>query len=53
MAVSPQMAVSPPSVSAGHVVCVVLLVLPVRSLVRLYLHLLTALLLCAGHQRAR
>lgn len=36
----------------GHVLCVVLLVLPVRSLVRLYLHLLTALLLCAGHQRA-
>ncbi|XP_042750422.1 RING finger protein 145-like, partial [Lagopus leucura] len=49
---SPQVAVSPPSLSAGHVVCVVLLVLPVRSLVRLYLHLLTALLLCAGHQRA-
>uniref|UniRef100_A0A8C9FPN9 TRC8-like N-terminal domain-containing protein n=1 Tax=Pavo cristatus TaxID=9049 RepID=A0A8C9FPN9_PAVCR len=42
----------PPSLSAGHVLCVVLLVLPVRSLVRLYLHLLTALLLCAGHQRA-
>ncbi|XP_047901592.2 RING finger protein 145-like isoform X1 [Anser cygnoides] len=36
----------------GHVLCVVLLVLPVRSLVKLYLHLLTALLLCAGHQAA-
>ncbi|XP_075355520.1 RING finger protein 145-like [Mycteria americana] len=37
----------------GHVLCVVLLVLPVRSLVKLYLHLLTALLLGAGHAAAR
>ncbi|XP_035167326.1 RING finger protein 145-like, partial [Oxyura jamaicensis] len=43
---------SHPLLSAGHVLCVVLLVLPVRSLVKLYLHLLTALLLCAGHQAA-
>ncbi|KAM7112005.1 RING finger protein 145-like isoform 1-T1 [Ciconia maguari] len=37
----------------GHVLCVVLLMLPVRSLVKLYLHLLTALLLGAGHAAAR
>ncbi|XP_062430455.1 RING finger protein 145-like isoform X2 [Rhea pennata] len=37
----------------GHVLCVVVLMLPVRSLVKLYLHLLTALLLSAGHQTAR
>ncbi|KAM6270179.1 RING finger protein 145-like isoform 2-T2 [Porphyrio hochstetteri] len=37
----------------GHVLCVVVLVLPVRSLVKLYLHLLTALLLGAGHAAAR
>ncbi|XP_075004405.1 RING finger protein 145-like isoform X5 [Calonectris borealis] len=37
----------------GHVLCVVVLVLPVRSLVKLYLHLLTALLLSAGHTAAR
>ncbi|KAM6401009.1 RING finger protein 145-like isoform 2-T2 [Pluvialis apricaria] len=37
----------------GHVLCVVVLMLPVRSLVKLYLHLLTALLLAAGHTAAR
>ncbi|XP_059673823.1 RING finger protein 145-like [Gavia stellata] len=37
----------------GHVLCVVVLMLPVRSLVKLYLHLLTALLLGAGHTAAR
>ncbi|XP_075609056.1 RING finger protein 145-like [Balearica regulorum gibbericeps] len=37
----------------GHVLCVVVLMLPVRSLVKLYLHLLTALLLGAGHAAAR
>lgn len=41
---------SPP---AGHVLCLVVLALPVRSLVKLYLHLLTALLLAAGHGAAR
>ncbi|XP_009882389.1 PREDICTED: RING finger protein 145-like [Charadrius vociferus] len=39
-------------VKRGHVLCVVVLVLPVRSLVKLYLHLLTALLLAAGHTAA-
>lgn len=38
---------------AGHVLCLVVLALPVRSLVKLYLHLLTALLLAAGHGAAR
>ncbi|NXK27668.1 RN145 protein, partial [Arenaria interpres] len=33
----------------GHLLCLVVLMLPVRSLVKLYLHLLTALLLAAGH----
>ncbi|XP_029862298.1 RING finger protein 145-like isoform X1 [Aquila chrysaetos chrysaetos] len=33
----------------GHLLCLVVLMLPVRSLVKLYLHLLTALLLGAGH----
>lgn len=42
-----------PATSAGHVLCVVVLMLPVRSLVKLYLHLLTALLLTAGHTAAR
>ncbi|NXW92020.1 RN145 protein, partial [Alopecoenas beccarii] len=37
----------------GHVLCLVVLALPVRSLVKLYLHLLTALLLAAGHRAAR
>ncbi|NXU57864.1 RN145 protein, partial [Turnix velox] len=37
----------------GHLLCLVLLVLPVRSLVKLYLHLLTALLLAMGHMAAR
>ncbi|KAM6206137.1 LOW QUALITY PROTEIN: RING finger protein 145-like [Sarcoramphus papa] len=37
----------------GHVLCLVVLMLPVRSLVKLYLHLLTALLLGAGHTVAR
>ncbi|NXO50859.1 RN145 protein, partial [Aramus guarauna] len=37
----------------GHMLCVVVLMLPVRSLVKLYLHLLTALLLGAGHAAAR
>ncbi|XP_055558997.1 RING finger protein 145-like isoform X3 [Falco cherrug] len=37
----------------GHLLCVVVLVLPVRSLVKLYLHLLTGLLLGVGHTVAR
>ncbi|XP_067154522.1 RING finger protein 145-like isoform X1 [Apteryx mantelli] len=37
----------------GHVLCVVMLMLPVRSLVKLYLYLLTVLLLSVGHQTAR
>ncbi|XP_050799285.1 RING finger protein 145-like isoform X26 [Gopherus flavomarginatus] len=37
----------------GHVLCVVVLLLPVRSLVRLYLYGLTLLLLFVGHQTAR
>ncbi|XP_074443205.1 RING finger protein 145-like isoform X1 [Larus michahellis] len=37
----------------GHLLCMVVLMLPVRSLVKLYLHLLTALLLAAGHMAAR
>ncbi|XP_044874840.1 RING finger protein 145-like isoform X2 [Mauremys mutica] len=36
-----------------HVLCVVVLLLPVRSLVRLYLYGLTLLLLFVGHQTAR
>lgn len=46
-------AISPPCPPPGHVLCVVVLMLPVRSLVKLYLHLLTALLLGAGHAAAR
>ncbi|XP_077157371.1 RING finger protein 145-like [Paroedura picta] len=38
---------------AGHLACVVLLLLPVRSLVKLYLYILTMLLLYVGHQTAR
>ncbi|XP_053114092.1 RING finger protein 145-like [Hemicordylus capensis] len=38
---------------AGHLACVVVLLLPVRFLVKLYLYLLTALLLYVGHQTAR
>ncbi|XP_015278224.1 PREDICTED: RING finger protein 145-like [Gekko japonicus] len=38
---------------AGHLVCVVVLLLPVRSLVKLYLYILTMLLLYVGHQTAR
>ncbi|XP_044284192.1 RING finger protein 145-like isoform X2 [Varanus komodoensis] len=34
---------------AGQTVCVALLLLPVRHLVKVYLHLLTLLLLCVGH----
>ncbi|NXF61698.1 RN145 protein, partial [Ciccaba nigrolineata] len=37
----------------GHLLSLVVLTLPVRSLVKLYLHLLTALLLGAGHTAAR
>ncbi|CAM5142234.1 unnamed protein product [Natator depressus] len=37
----------------GHVLCVGVLLLPVRSLVRLYLYGLTLLLLFVGHQTAR
>ncbi|XP_069653740.1 RING finger protein 145-like isoform X2 [Haliaeetus albicilla] len=37
----------------GHLLCLVVLMLPVRSLVKLYLHLLTVLLLGAGHTVAR
>ncbi|XP_067389652.1 RING finger protein 145-like [Emydura macquarii macquarii] len=37
----------------GHVLCVVVLLLSVRSLVRLYLYGLTLLLLYVGHQTAR
>ncbi|XP_069062037.1 RING finger protein 145-like isoform X1 [Pleurodeles waltl] len=39
--------------SAGHVMCVVLLMLPVRYLVKLYVYLLTLMLLYVGHQTAR
>uniref|UniRef100_A0A670IVQ7 RING finger protein 145-like n=1 Tax=Podarcis muralis TaxID=64176 RepID=A0A670IVQ7_PODMU len=38
---------------AGHLVCVVVLLLPVRTLVKLYLYILTALLLYVSHQTAR
>nr|XP_056711741.1 RING finger protein 145-like [Euleptes europaea] len=38
---------------AGHLVCVVVLLLPVRSLVKLYLYILTMLLLYVAHQTAR
>ncbi|XP_053258110.1 RING finger protein 145-like [Podarcis raffonei] len=38
---------------AGHLVCVVVLLLPVRMLVKLYLYILTALLLYVSHQTAR
>ncbi|XP_060103411.1 RING finger protein 145-like [Heteronotia binoei] len=38
---------------AGHLVCVVVLLLPVRTLVKLYLYVLTMLLLYVGHQTAR
>lgn len=34
---------------AGHLVCVVVLLLPVQSLVKLYLYILTVLLLYVGH----
>lgn len=34
----------------GHVVNVVVLVLPLRHIVNLYLHILAALLLYVGHQ---
>ncbi|XP_043400926.1 uncharacterized protein LOC102929557 isoform X5 [Chelonia mydas] len=37
----------------GHMLCVGVLLLPVRSLVRLYLYGLTLLLLFVGHQTAR
>ncbi|NXN91762.1 RN145 protein, partial [Rhinopomastus cyanomelas] len=37
----------------GHILCLVLLVLPLRSLVKLYLHLFTALLLAVAHMAAR
>ncbi|XP_030306365.1 RING finger protein 145 isoform X2 [Calypte anna] len=37
----------------GHLLSLVVLVLPVPALVQLYLHLLTALLLAAGHTAAR
>uniref|UniRef100_A0A8B9ZI14 RING finger protein 145 n=1 Tax=Anas platyrhynchos TaxID=8839 RepID=A0A8B9ZI14_ANAPL len=47
----PKLSLSPLPPS-GHALSLVLLLLPVRALVRLYLHLLTALLLCAGHQAA-
>uniref|UniRef100_A0A8C6ZFV1 TRC8-like N-terminal domain-containing protein n=1 Tax=Nothoprocta perdicaria TaxID=30464 RepID=A0A8C6ZFV1_NOTPE len=43
----------PCGAARGHVLCVVLLTLPVRSLVKLYLYLLTVLLLSVGHQTAR
>ncbi|KAM6132375.1 RING finger protein 145-like [Pterocles gutturalis] len=50
-------ALPPPALRAarglGQVVCVVVLVLPVQSLVTLYLHLLAVLLLGAGHVAAR
>ncbi|XP_048364731.1 RING finger protein 145-like [Sphaerodactylus townsendi] len=38
---------------AGHLVCVVVLLLPVRFLVKLYLYILTMLLLYVGHQTVR
>ncbi|XP_078530679.1 RING finger protein 145-like [Lissotriton helveticus] len=37
----------------GHVMCVVLLMLPVRYLVKLYVYLLTLMLLYVGHQTSR
>ncbi|XP_054247419.1 RING finger protein 145-like [Indicator indicator] len=37
----------------GHILCLVVLVLPVQSLVKLYLHVFTALLLAVGHRVAR
>ncbi|XP_075787237.1 LOW QUALITY PROTEIN: RING finger protein 145-like [Pelodiscus sinensis] len=37
----------------GHVLCAVVLLLPLRALVRLYLYSLTLLLLFVGHQTAR
>ncbi|XP_029450899.1 RING finger protein 145-like isoform X5 [Rhinatrema bivittatum] len=37
----------------GHVLCVVLLMLPVRYLVKMYLYLLTVLLLYVAHQTSR
>uniref|UniRef100_A0A8C5P653 RING finger protein 145 n=1 Tax=Leptobrachium leishanense TaxID=445787 RepID=A0A8C5P653_9ANUR len=37
----------------GHVVCAVLLILPLRYLVKIYLYILTALLLYVAHQTAR
>ncbi|XP_066488481.1 RING finger protein 145-like isoform X2 [Tiliqua scincoides] len=38
---------------AGHLVCVVVLLLPVQSLVKLYLYILTVLLLYVGHQTSQ
>ncbi|XP_061439606.1 RING finger protein 145-like isoform X2 [Rhineura floridana] len=38
---------------AGHAVCLVVLMLPIQSLVKLYLYILTVLLLYVGHQTAR
>ncbi|KAM8939613.1 RING finger protein 145-like [Pelodytes ibericus] len=37
----------------GHLVCAVFLILPLRYLVKIYLYLLTALLLYVAHQTAR
>lgn len=47
------LSLSPPPCLVGHLVCVVLLLLPVRSLVKLYLYILTGLLLSVGHQTTR
>ncbi|KAJ6658586.1 hypothetical protein lerEdw1_019974 [Lerista edwardsae] len=38
---------------AGHLVCVVVLLLPVQSLVKLYLYILSVLLLYVGHQTSQ
>ncbi|KYO35818.1 hypothetical protein Y1Q_0022368 [Alligator mississippiensis] len=42
-----------PTTTWGHVLCAVVLLLPVQSLAKLYLHVLTLLLLYMGHQTAR
>lgn len=41
------------SMSAGHFVSTVVLLLPLGHIVQLYLHVLTALLLYMGHQMSR
>lgn len=45
--------VPPLSPLSGHLVCVVVLLLPVQSLVKLYLYILSVLLLYVGHQTSQ